>query len=487
MRLKGLLFTSCLAAMLGVGAFAGLSSFKSSEPAQKAEAAASTVTNGNKRINVFKYTDDNNWIFDDQAKIAIRYGLSNSVGSFNFSADSNIGTASKDSQGMRTLGYQINSKDVYFATKELGKDFTTTWTGAAVCRHDKDASTFTNDNCWNVQELNDNTNTWISRANTFYYNGNKIEAFGYYYKVALHTGINLEKVSYDLRYATNFLPDNPSAISGHIFEGWYTDPSFSSQTKFNRSDLTGDINLYAHYLPVTSKDVYVDAYGWGDVYVYSFETINGVKVEHNGSFPGERVGLNDYNLRFNNGQLQKVPVKYAVSSNVKFIVSDGSNNPLNKSADLSLTEGAYYWYHDSNWSGETGDRALAAAFVYDLNEERLKVSASGSIKEYSICGLDAKTWVDRYNGLNATARGYINSASMFTYKDRNSSGADTTVTFAEVIGTLRERYNVTNGQRLEVAPNSESTAGVVAATALVSVASVAAVGGFIFIRKKKII
>ena len=61
MRLKGLLFTSCLAAMLGVGAFAGLSSFKSAEPAQKAEAAASTTKNTD--ATGIHYEDSSNWCY----------------------------------------------------------------------------------------------------------------------------------------------------------------------------------------------------------------------------------------------------------------------------------------------------------------------------------------------------------------------------------------------------------------------------------------
>lgn len=248
MKLKGLIATAAMSLLMGVGVFAGVKASRSEAKVEKAEAAQSTVTNGNKRVNILKFVDDNDWVFDANAKIAIRYGLSDSVGAFNFAADSDIGSAGKDSQGMRKLGRQVDDKDIYFATKELPSNFSTTWHDIKVIRHDPNDTSYADDKCWNQQALHWDNNTWIEAANTFYYNGNKLEAWGNYYKVAFHTGLDLENVAYDLVYANNYNPSSPSAIPNYTFEGWYKDSGF--QTKFNTSGetLTGDINLYAHYV-----------------------------------------------------------------------------------------------------------------------------------------------------------------------------------------------------------------------------------------------
>ncbi len=275
-------------------------------------------------------------------------------------------------------------------------------------------------------------------------------------------------------------PGDPTILNnGFVFNGWYSNQALS--TAFTKKYYTSDATIYAKYEPVQNKSVYVDAYTWSNLYLYVYETVGGHLVEYNGIFPGAKITINDSNLRFNNGMLQKIDVPYVTQANVRFIYSDGTNN--NKSNDLSLTEGAYYWHNGTAWVTDSTHYASAAAFVYDLNSTRLQVTASGSIKAYSICGLTAKTWVDRYDGLNETAKGYVDAATMFTYRNASSTGADETVTFASVMTTLRSRYSMPLSSNIVLSNNKTSSAVIIIVVSVIGVASVGAF--FLFLRKRK--
>ena len=149
---------------------------------------------------------------------------------------------------------------------------------------------------------------------------------------------------------------------------------------------------------------------------------------------------------------------------------------------MAYTEGSYYWHNGSAWTKDA-TRGQAAAFVYDLNSTRLGVTASGNVKAFSICGLTPSTWVNRYNALSSTAKSYVDSATMYTYKNQSSSGADTTVTFAEVMSQLSSMVSGNNSSKL-LSQNliEDNNLWIII---IISLLSVSAIGGFFFIKKRQ--
>ena len=204
--------------------------------------------------------------------------------------------------------------------------------------------------------------------------------------------------------------------------------------------------------------------------------------DYYGGWPGYYTGFSDSNLKFNGGKIQKFSFPIISGKNTKFIYND---NGSHQSDSLTPTNNAYYWHNGSAWVAETGDRASAAAFVWDLNEARLAVSAGGGVKDYSICGLTPSTWVSRYNALSSTARGYVDSATIYTYKNSSSSGADTTVTFSEVMGQLSSMLNGSNSSKLLGQGLTGENSATIAIIVIISMVSAGAIGGYFFIRKRK--
>ena len=92
---------------------------------------------------------------------------------------------------------------------------------------------------------------------------------------------------------------------------------------------------------------------------------------------------------------------------------------------------------------------------------------------------------NRYDkNLTAAARLIVDGASIFTYKDKSSSGADTTVYFSEIITELRGRMSPSSGRVAFFNINSESTqTGLI--IAIIAGVTLVAVGGYFFLRKRK--
>ncbi len=261
---------------------------------------------------------------------------------------------------------------------------------------------------------------------------------------------------------------NISAISGKLYNGSYwTTYSTLTTTNFENESAT----------------VYLDWYNWSNVYVYTYETVNGETYEMNGPFPGAQIDPTDTGLTFNGGKLQAVTIKAHELDNTHFLFSSGSD--ANKSDGMSIVNGAYYWHNGSAWILESGDRADAAAFVNDLNVARLAVARDdeNDVKAYSICGLNASTWVSRYNSndLSNTARGYIDAATIWTYKDSESSGADTTIAFSAIMNELSGRVSGVN-----IVSHATSQSNVIATASVASIGAVS-LAGFFFIRKKRLL
>ena len=276
-------------------------------------------------------------------------------------------------------------------------------------------------------------------------------------------------------------PDDPSTtIQDYLFKGWYTDQNLT--TAFSKKFYTADATIYAKYDPVTTVDAFIDVYDWSAIYLYTFETVGGENVEYYGSFPGKQISLSDSGLTFRGGHMQKVSLPYSTLANAGFIYSDGTDN--NKSTDQTLTANAYYYHNGSAWTKDSSDIASAASFVWDLNVARLAVTPSGSTKAFSICGLSAQTWVNRYSGLTSAAKALVDAATIFTYKDAESTGADTTVTYAKVMEELTKRAGASGTSISYLFGNGDSTQATVIIVTVTALAALA-VGGYFLLKKKR--
>ena len=230
MKIKKLFGLTVMAFTLSIGAFAGINLLSSSEKAEEVAAtSSSTITVGAQRINVF-IPKSVTWIFDSDAMI-FSSGVSDSIQNFDFLPDTDIGTTTKNDT-VRDFD------DTYWiATKELPTDFTSTWKDFSVERHH-------GSDYWNKLTNHYEDSPLYQICNSYTYNGTEILRYGYFYKVALHTGLNHDNISYSLMRRNGDIAD-PESIPGYTFGGWYYDEACTTRYYY---DLTGDANLYAKYI-----------------------------------------------------------------------------------------------------------------------------------------------------------------------------------------------------------------------------------------------
>ena len=353
-------------------------------------------------------------------------------------------SASKESTHSVTVYYAITSTDLGSSTLKLN-----------VKRDSND------DTSWQTVEMNDTLESYgdyklFSAAYDAWWEGSAVMQF------QLFTG-------------------GKWASQEEVHSSWVSESNYSGKVRIKGQP--GWYNKSSCPDAPFSVDVYVCAYDWANLYVYTYETISGGEFRKNGDFPGKQVAFTDTNLQFNGAnRLQKITVPYSNISNVRFQISDGTDS--HKSAgDLTLTAGAYYYYHDSAWSGVSGDMAAAAAFVEGLNTERLSVAASEKVKQYSICGLSASKWVGLYNDLSEDAKDIVDAASIWTYTNKNSGGADKRVTFAEVMAELADRNARGVGGALTANVLDNNSGFVVGAG--IAVLAALLLGSLFFVTKKK--
>ena len=235
MNFKKSLLVGCLTTLLGIGAAVGAAASAEKAPAREAKAA---VTNGKYRFNVLTPTScvwstDNIWtavqLHDNECAF--------------LGADNELGTSVSNKSNWRQVS--LNSTNYYLQTIELASDYSTTWWAPEFQR----CNSSSGGGWWNKLTVASDSGYASKDINTVMIQGGwdnlSVSNYGLYYKVALHTGLSLENVSYSLSYAQNFMPGDPAAISGYTFDGWYTDSAKTS--KYTQQTLSGDINLYAKY------------------------------------------------------------------------------------------------------------------------------------------------------------------------------------------------------------------------------------------------
>jgi len=229
----------------------------------------------------------------------------------------------------------------------------------------------------------------------------------------------------------NFTPYNVFRL-GYSLDGWFTDEACT--TAYVATKLTQATTLYAKYTSYTDKKyVYFSAPSWTNCYAYTF----GGK-EALGAFPGTQITTSTSGVNYQGSGVYRV-LFYNDANDTHIIFNDGTGKTAgtDKTADLTLTANTFYKLADAS-TGDA-DRGAAAAVIYDINAARKAVTASSPILAESICGISkatATTLIDEYDGLNDTAKGYVDAATDYVYNYADTSkGVD--VSFTAIIAQLR--------------------------------------------------
>lgn len=229
--------------------------------------------------------------------------------------------------------------------------------------------------------------------------------------------------------------------TGYSLDGWYTDAACT--TAYVSTALSADTTLYAKYTSLTDKKyVYFSApSGWAACYAYTFGGKQGL-----GAFPGTQMTMATDGVTYQGSGIYKV-LFYGDSNDTQILFNKGTAGTVgtDQTADLTLTANTFYKLADAS-TGDA-DRGLAAAVVYDINAARRAVVASDPILVGSVCGISkatATSLVSEYDGLNSTAKGYVDAATDYVY-----NYADTTkkvnVAISDIVAQLRKIASAGSG------------------------------------------
>ncbi len=231
---------------------------------------------------------------------------------------------------------------------------------------------------------------------------------------------------------------------------------------------------------------------WAPNYIYSF----GGAAQF-GSWGGKTYSsLSEYHasatVNFNGqyGNIYRLPYHPVDTT---FIIH---NNSGYQSTNTSFVAGAAYYY---NGKGEYGDdkgkvilannanMGAAAELITEVEIARDAVSAnpSQSIAAYSICGIPQATinsLAAKYNALNSTAKGYVNSSTVTTYTGAYGS-EEGTVSYGDIMTRIVSMATSGSGSNRIVNAISNNSGAVIAI--MTTIIAVTATGMFFFIRKRK--
>ena len=215
---------------------------------------------------------------------------------------------------------------------------------------------------------------------------------------------------------------------------------------------------------------YFGVSGWDNVYAYTWNGNNKAL----GDWPGTLISKAD-GVTYESLDLYKLDLP--VGNNNMIIFNNGVGQ---QTCNLSLVSGAYYGFNYVS-SGDY-QRGEAANFVWNLNTSRLGKTHEGL--NNSFCGLDnsaIQELMETYDNLDDTVKGYVDSASVYTYANITSTSADTSWTVYEIISMLQLRGNLINESNFDPSNELDTTTSVIVVSSLLTFL----MGSFFFIKKKK--
>lgn len=281
-------------------------------------------------------------------------------------------------------------------------------------------------------------------------------------------------------------------------KGWllYTDWVAGNNFKMKYA---GTFTLY-YYSNVEDYDIFSWAFGIEPVdYIYyvtasSDETVDYIYGYGGGNefstWPGKQIKTvgtdvtNSAILKFQGNDIRVYKICLLPSITSTFVIN---NNGSSKTADLTTTSGAAYWWTD----GANVDAGAALDLLVDTENTRNAVTASGSIKSYSICGIapsKARSLYNTYYSFSAKET-YIDSSKTYTYLDETGTD-EGLVSFYDIFMELKQ---IAVSAGLSVSGTSTGLIGQVTSTDISSIititvittVAIAGCGAYFFFRKKR--
>ena len=237
------------------------------------------------------------------------------------------------------------------------------------------------------------------------------------------------------------------------------------------------------------KTVYLKVWtNWNNPSLYVWQG-NGSSgdVKAFGDWPGLSLTNVDTGARFNDAKLYKADIPYFNGNgnykDIKFIYHDKGDGGNNQSNDLIATASNLYYQHtqETGWVGDA-DLGKAADFMYGFNEARMNVQADSTVRNYSICGLDASKWVSDYNNLDISdsAKTILDNSTINTYTNYNNTTLKN-FTISEMMSYLTTLIPSGNESRHFDPSTGSDTTTIIAASSLLAVLGIS----FALISKKK--
>lgn len=231
-----------------------------------------------------------------------------------------------------------------------------------------------------------------------------------------------------------------------------------------------------------SENIYFgNSSSWLNVYAYAFHSSHPGEMGL-GVWPGTLISDLSSDITFDNcSGLYRLAINQLIDDTIIFNSGSGS-----QTANLSIVGDNIYYKADYVTTGDT-ERGTAADFVYNLNNTRLVISASGDIKEDSICGIsstDATSICQNYNSLSSTIKGYISSSTIYTYTDQSSITADANIPVSSIMSQLSFISGVTLTSRL-ILSNSLSNNFSVLIAGIICTVGALTLSSFYLLKKKK--
>ena len=479
---RKMLLTTAFAALLGVGAFAGVSLIK--EAVKPAEVEA-VVINGKYRINVL--TNSANWLQDNVNTVFNPAGsnvaMSRDTDFTQSSTNSSYSTVTIGSTTYNWQTYELSNKsgitkneNYWFGRGNASSNYN--WFDSGINLYTQ----FRSNNWDNTIIISGSWDNWSAST------------YGWYVKVELHTGLNLGTTSYEFMNSAG-TPSNTNTPSGYIFKGWYTNSDLT--TAWTSGSQFTDIKLYAKYEIEPSTGYYMvgdaafisefgttgDAFEFnsgvlmnsatgGNKAVYTFTNSSTITFK-------SRYYSHDSNWWVSNTEMSEEASTHSASfdKDGNYVVPAGTWSLYvfvkNNEDTSSLTWGMPLDSYCSEFMTRTGavcagsstsESALAAVWsILSTDWTKLSTDDQNTLKSAtaSETGTDVQKVMARYDVI------IHNHTSFSDYMGRKSN-ANYTYKNAAFISSI-------------ISENSGSTIAIIA----ISATSLAAVGGYFLFRKKK--
>ena len=291
------------------------------------------------------------------------------------------------------------------------------------------------------------------------------------------------------------VPDN-ATWGGYHFGGWYTNEACT--TAYTARAINANLDLYAKFTALTA-DSYVYYVTGSETatthYIYSY----GGDSQF-GAWPGTSIASKATEVhgvvRFQNVAqfIYKIPYS-SLASDTHIIINKNGSGEGNQTSDMPLYAHSAYWFTtDENYHNDDAGAALDFILEFERVRNLVAADAEHGIKQYSVCGItgsSATALCTAYNALTKDQReDYVDISYTYTYK-RSKPSENDNVSFYDMMDQVASQAKVTlnghssNGGRVLPTIFDNESSNYAWIIAVIGVASLVAVGGFFFIRKRK--